>query len=68
MLRNLQLVAARALIEGISSDELVAVMSLDGSIVELSATIFAGPSIASERARSSCIFCWITTANCPRSR
>ncbi len=36
-------------------------MSLDGSIIELSTTCSTGPSIASGRARSRCICCWITT-------
>jgi hypothetical protein len=43
-------------------------MSLDASIIELSATMFDWANTRNRRARSSCICCWTTTATCLRSR
>ena len=42
-------------------------MSLDASVIELSATIFDWAKYTNRRARSNCICCWITMATCPRS-
>ena len=43
-------------------------MSLDGSVIELSVSMFDWAKYTRRRARSSCICCWTTTATCRRSR
>ncbi len=43
-------------------------MSLDGSVIDLSLSMFDWAKFRQPRVRSSCICCWTTTATCPRSR
>ena len=43
-------------------------MSLDGSIIDLSVSMFDGQNSGGRKVRSSCTCCWAMMATCRRSR